>query len=250
MTRKPTARIYVDGFNLYRRALQGRPELKWLDLRAAAQAIMPAYEVTFVRYFTANLRPGMAVDVQAPVRQQTYLRALGTDPLVSIHLGTFRNDSRWMDAVPLEIDPATGRFRRVKVRKVEEKGSDVHLAARMVADAHASLADVYVLLSNDSDQVPPLQILRESGHDFGIIFPMPSARSSKELVKTAPVFLGHVTEAVLAASQFSSELVDSRGRVFHRPPAWAQRPGATQSEGAQSEGAQSEGPAGAGPSNR
>ncbi|ROS23348.1 NYN domain-containing protein [Rathayibacter sp. PhB127] len=240
MTGKPTARVYVDGFNLYRRALDEKPHLKWLDLRAAAQAIMPDHEVTFVRYFTANVRPGMSTDVRAPVRQQTYLRALGTDPLVSIHYGTFRNDNRWMDAVPLVIDPATGRYVQVKVRKAEEKGSDVHLAARMVADSHLSLADIYVLLSNDSDQVPPLQILRESGHDFGIIFPMPSARSSKELVKTAPAFVGHVTDAVLAESQFPSELVDSRGRVFRRPIAWAQRPLRGNSEG----------PAEAGPSNR
>ncbi|MCJ1675663.1 NYN domain-containing protein [Rathayibacter sp. VKM Ac-2929] len=220
MTGKPTARIYVDGFNLYRRALDEKPHLKWLDLRAAAQAIMPDHEVTFVRYFTANVRPGMSVDVQAPVRQQTYLRALETDPLVSIHHGSFRNDNRWMDAVPLTVDPVSGRFVRVKVRKVEEKGSDVHLAARMIADAHQSLADIYVLLSNDSDQVPPLEILRELGYDFGIIFPMPSARSSKELVKTNPAFIGHVTDAVLAASQFPAQLADSRGRVFHRPAAW------------------------------
>ncbi|QHC60218.1 NYN domain-containing protein [Rathayibacter sp. VKM Ac-2760] len=220
MTGRPTARIYIDGFNLYRRALDGRPHLKWLDLRTLAQAIMPDHEVTFVRYFTANVRPGMSVDVQAPIRQQTYLRALATDPLVSIHHGRFRNDNRWMDAVPLVVDPATGRYVQVKVRKVEEKGSDVHLAARMIADAHRSLADIYVLLSNDSDQVPPLEILRESGHDFGIVFPMPSARSSKELVRTAPAFIGHVTDSVLAASRFPDQLVDGKGRVFHRPPAW------------------------------
>ncbi|KQQ07584.1 NYN domain-containing protein [Rathayibacter sp. Leaf296] len=220
MTGKPTARLYVDGFNLYRRALDDKPHLKWLDLRALGQAIMPDHEVTFVRYFTANVRPGMSVDVQAPVRQQTYLRALGTDSAVSIHHGRFRNDNRWMDSVPLTVDPLTGRYVKVKVRKVEEKGSDVHLAARMISDAHRSLADIYVLLSNDSDQVPPLEILRESGHEFGIIFPMASARSSKELVRTAPAFIGHITDAVLAASQFPAQLVDSRGRAFHRPAAW------------------------------
>lgn len=32
MSDRPRAIVYIDGFNLYRRALSGHPELKWLDL--------------------------------------------------------------------------------------------------------------------------------------------------------------------------------------------------------------------------
>ena len=55
-----------------------------------------------------------------------------------------------MPSHPQTIDPDTGDFTRVRVRKVEEKGTDVNLAIRMVADAAARRANLFVLLSNDS----------------------------------------------------------------------------------------------------
>ena len=184
---RPTARVYVDGFNLYRRCLSSRPEFKWLDVWSLATQLMPDHRVTHVDYFTARLRPGIQFDPQTPVRQQIYLRALRTRPdRVSIHYGRFRNDKRDMPIHPVELDPATGKWRTTPVKKLEEKGSDVNLASRMVADAFSRKADVFVL---------------------------------KELMQTSPDFVSHVTPGALARSQFPRELEDDTGR-FHRPPAW------------------------------
>lgn len=217
---RPTARVYVDGFNLYRRILSGHPGSKWLDLPSLSERMLPDYDIQHVRYFTARLRPGIAIDPQTPVRQQMYLRALETDPRVSIHFGTFRNDKRSMAVHPVRIDPDTGRFVMATVRKLEEKGTDVNLAARMIADAHANLADLYVMLSNDSDLVGPMSILKsELGYKTGIIFPMESSRSSKDLVKTEPDVIAHLSRADVLACQYPAVLVDETGR-FHRPPAW------------------------------
>jgi len=218
---RPTARVYVDGFNLYRRCLSSRPEFKWLDVWSLATQLMPDHRVTHVDYFTARLRPGIQFDPQTPVRQQIYLRALRTRPdRVSIHYGRFRNDKRDMPIHPVELDPATGKWRTTPVKKLEEKGSDVNLASRMVADAFLRKADVFVLLSNDSDQAGPLRMLKhELGFSTGIIFPMESSRGSKELMQTSPDFVSHVTPGALARSQFPRELEDDTGR-FHRPPAW------------------------------
>ncbi|MCU1482092.1 MAG: hypothetical protein JWQ19_2878 [Subtercola sp.] len=80
MDTRPTARIYVDGFNLYRRCLQSHNDLKWLDLFRLAEVLMPDHIITHVDYFTAHLRQGILADPVAPVRQQMYLRALRTDP--------------------------------------------------------------------------------------------------------------------------------------------------------------------------
>lgn len=212
--------MYVDGFNLYRRLLSGHGELKWLNLPALAARLLPGHDIDLVRYFTAILKPGMAIDAQTPLRQQMYLRALKADPLVEIHLGTFRNDKRHMPLHPVTIDPATGRHRTVAVRKLEEKGSDVNLASRMIADAHANAADLYVMLSNDSDLAGPIRMLKhELGYRTGIIFPMPTARHSKELVKTEPDLIGTISPNDIAACQYPDLLADDIG-VFHRPPAW------------------------------
>ena len=86
--RKPTTFVYVDGFNLYYRKLQGTPH-KWLDLRRFAELMLPKNDVREIYYFTARItpRPG---DPEQPQRQQTYLRALATIG-VRIVFGTFQS---------------------------------------------------------------------------------------------------------------------------------------------------------------
>lgn len=221
MTERPVARFYVDGFNLYRRCLASRPELKWLDVVALCQRLLPEVTLQFVHYFTANIRPGIGVDSGAPVRQQTYLRALRSQPQrLAVHLGKFRNDRRHYPIHPREMDRATGLPRTVQVRKLEEKGSDVHLAARMIFDASQDSADVFVLLSNDSDQVPTLNILRnEMGVNTGIIFPTESVRNAKELMKTEPNWVSNISREDLAECQLPSEIRDQFG-LIKRPEEW------------------------------
>ena len=46
--------LYVDGFNLYYRALKDTP-FRWLDLRKLAEALFPDDTIRKVCYFTALL---------------------------------------------------------------------------------------------------------------------------------------------------------------------------------------------------
>jgi len=70
--------VYVDGFNLYYGALKGTP-YRWLDLAELCRLMLPPNDVQRIRYYTA--RVGVrAGDPDQPVRQQAYLRALGTLP--------------------------------------------------------------------------------------------------------------------------------------------------------------------------
>jgi len=124
--RRPTANVYVDGFNLYYGALKGTSH-KWLDLDALFRTLVPTHEIKRIRYFTARIsarrdNPG------SPTRQDTYLRALRTLPNVSIHLGKFLQSSVRM---PL-ASPKLGGPKTVEVLKTEEKGSDVNLATYLL----------------------------------------------------------------------------------------------------------------------
>jgi hypothetical protein len=65
---KPTANLYIDGFNLYRRLLQRHPQDKWLDLEALAEYVLPDFEIKRVRYFTAIIKPLPGADPQSPQR--------------------------------------------------------------------------------------------------------------------------------------------------------------------------------------
>lgn len=94
------------------------------------RSCFPRNQINRIRYFTATVdaRPP---DLQQPVRQQTYLRALHAIPNLSVHLGTFRTRRVRMTLVR---SPSPGP-KTADVSKTEEKGSDVNLASYLLLDA-------------------------------------------------------------------------------------------------------------------
>jgi hypothetical protein len=91
------ARVYIDGFNLYYRALKGTAH-KWLDIAALSDAVMPKdCQVEAVNYYAA--RVSGRVDPGAPARQHAYLRAISTLPRVSITYGNFLVSKKWSGLV-------------------------------------------------------------------------------------------------------------------------------------------------------
>ena len=204
--------VYVDGFNLYYGLLRGTP-WKWLDLEALCRHLLPGHEVQRIRYFTAQVvvRPGEP-DVDS--RQQAYLRALLTLPTLSIHLGHFLTR---VVRMPLAA-PAPGGPRTVEVIKTEEKGSDVNLASYLLADAFRGDADAFVLISNDSDLMEPLRIVR---HELDKVVGLlnPQARQSRALLRCRPTFVKQIRPGVASISQFPVEVIDKHG-VIVRPETW------------------------------
>lgn len=212
---KPTVIAYVDGFNLYRRALEST-RYKWLDLDALVSMLLADYEVTQIRYFTANIK-SLPNDPTQALRQQMYLRALRTNPRISIHTSQFRSDSKIMPLYPWEFDDANNP-KTVRVRKMKEKGSDVKLASNLLLDAFQQRADAFILLSNDSDYAEPLRIVSEQlGKTVGVIFPTDAP--SKELLKINLTIVRQIREGVLASSQLPIELLDGIG-VIRKPSTW------------------------------
>ena len=79
--------VYIDGFNFYYGAVKDTPH-KWLDFEAFCRLLLPRDSIVKIRYFTARIS-ALPNDPQAPARQDTYLRALRTLPLIEIHYGHF-----------------------------------------------------------------------------------------------------------------------------------------------------------------
>jgi uncharacterized LabA/DUF88 family protein len=215
MSKRPTVNVYVDGFNLYNRALRNGPH-KWLDLEAMSQRLLPHFDVHRIRYFTARVQT-RPQDPEAPVRQNAYLRAISVNQRVSIHYGQFLVTKPRMPVHPLRWDEE-GNLVCVQVRKTEEKGSDVNIATYMMLDAFRSDADAYVLVSNDSDLAETLRLLStELMQTTGIIFPVKNP--SNELLKTSPHIVRQIRQGVLRASQLPSKLRDNAGTI-HKPSTW------------------------------
>lgn len=224
MTKRPSAMVYIDGFNLYRRSLDRFPEFKWLDLVEMCRDLLGDHEVKHVHYFTAMVKAGAGDDPASPSRQDAYIRALKATGNITVHLGQFRLDRRSMPMHPATFED-DGSLKRVMVRKTEEKGSDVNLAVRMMLDASRGSADLYCLLTNDSDQVTTITTLQtEMGAAVGWISPLPSLRSSKELTQTRPARVEVITPELLKRNQLPNVVIDGKRKV-HRPEKWTKSEG-------------------------
>lgn len=204
--------VYVDGFNLYYRALKGH-QCNWLDLRALSLKLLPGYDLTGIKYFTALVNPN-GHDPDQQIRQQTYLRALSTLPDLKIIFGSFLTAERKM---PEALAWRSGKYVPVTVIKTEEKGSDVNLASHMLMDGFRDRYDIAALMSNDTDLVEPLRMIRqELGKDIALL--SPSEHPSAKLMKYATT-IRRIRKSLLKDCQFSPLLMDSVG-TFHKPAPW------------------------------
>jgi hypothetical protein len=209
--------VYVDGFNLYFGCLKGTP-YRWLDLRAFVERVVPKQaEVNLIRYFTARVTALPGFDPTSSLRQEFYLRALGTLPNVSIHFGEYRANPKRM---PLHPPPATGE-RMVTVLRSDEKGSDVNLASYLLLDGFRHEYEQAIVISNDSDLATPVRMVRdELKLPMGVVFPCTNrGRAPTALLRQAARFVRNVHESALARSQFLNHLSDAKG-AFSKPDTW------------------------------
>ena len=94
---------------------------------------------------------------------------------------------------------------------------DVNIASHLVNDAHNGDFEVAVLITNDSDLLTPMKIVREELHlPVGIINPY--NRFARVLAREAS-FKKKIRAGVLASSQFPVSLQDAHG-AFHKPTSW------------------------------
>ncbi|ANF32656.1 hypothetical protein A0130_14165 [Leifsonia xyli] len=158
--------LYVDGFALYKGMLQRTyPEYKWLDLMALGSRLFPHRDVIGVKFFTAALKP-LTNNPGIGQRQQIYWRALRTTG-VEIVQGTFSFNKQYLPVHPEQLD-ASGRVVTVRVKRPEEKGSDVALASHLIVDAMEDRADSYAVVT-DSDLVPPMQLLSARKRSLALV---------------------------------------------------------------------------------
>ena len=203
--------VYVDAFNLYYGALKGTSH-KWLDLWKLCTLLLPRNDIVSIKYFTAlvSARPH---DPGQPLRQQLYLRALRASG-VEIVYGHFLTH---IVAMPLAKRHGS-RQQTVEVIKTEEKGSDVNLATHLLLDGFHDRYEVAVVISNDSDLLLPIRVVREElGKKVGLLIPY-RQHPSRALVKSVD-FVKKVRQGALRVSQFPPYLEDEKG-VFHKLNSW------------------------------
>jgi hypothetical protein len=93
-------------------------------MAAMCKVLLPRDQINRIKYFTARVdaRPS---DLDKPLRQELYWRALRTIPNLEVILGSFLTHEVKMPLSPIGTGYA-------KVLKTEEKGSDVNLATHLL----------------------------------------------------------------------------------------------------------------------
>jgi hypothetical protein len=204
-------RVYVDGFNLYYRALKDTP-YKWLNLVELSKRLLsPGDDIDLIRYFTARISP-RAGDPDAPKRQQIYFSALKTIPNIEFHYGSFLAKTKWR---PLVSDSK----KYVEIHDTEEKGSDVNLAIHLLNDGWYKRYDLALVLSQDTDLIEPLKMVRiDVGKKVGLIW-LDGKKPNKKMADACS-FVRHISPSDLAAAQFPNPIVRSDNTEIHKPATW------------------------------
>lgn len=202
--------VYVDGFNLYYGAIRGGP-YKWLNLERYFQLLRPDDQIQRISYFSALITGAHRVN------QETYLRALQTQPLIEVLLGLYKNKTI---KCGVRICHHTGSK---EFPFPEEKRTDVNIALQMIDDAYQDRCDRMVLVSGDSDLVPVINMVRLRFPSIQIIVYVPSRdpirgaavelRSAANKDKSLPINL-------LAKAQFPSNIPDNAGGTIAKPATW------------------------------
>jgi hypothetical protein len=230
---------YIDGFNLYKGALEARPELKWLNLFSFSQALRPRLRLKHVYYFTAPLKERFKGD-ESPQRQASYLRVLSSQG-VSVIRGKFRKNNSWQrvsstqrrDLLSPSIPPYFGLTQlalntsarssfpdvpKAQILKMEEKGSDVNLASFMMRDVFTGLRNA-LMISGDSDLVTPVKFSVQFGADIRVAVPNRNIQSAA--LRQAATSLVTIHPSLLREHQLDRVFITSKGGNIVRPATWS-----------------------------
>lgn len=202
---------YIDGFNLYYRALKSS-KFKWLNIHRLCEGfLVNGQSLVYTKYFTARVKP-RPTDPEMPKRQQIFFSALQTEPDFSFYYGRFLPKTKKR---PLVSDPT--KF--AEVHDTEEKGSDVNLAAHLLNDAWKDSYDAALVLSQDTDLCEPMRMVsRELKKGIGLVV-LDGKEPNKRLRKVSS-FVHHVTPARLSAAQFPNPVIGANGKEIWKPSSW------------------------------
>lgn len=231
-------RVYIDGYNLYYGCLKGT-SYKWLDLLALFETqILPSSGLPgttssllplSIKFFTAKIldqaaKAGDSLSSQA--RYHTALRKLydGRIKLIEGYYSLTQSKAKIVDAAAPATWPRD--CREILVWKLEEKQSDVNLALQAYHDAITGQVDQVVIVTNDTDIAPALELIRaHTGVTIGLVVPARRHERvpSTELVTLAHWVRSHITTSELAASQLPRVIPGGRKPTI-KPESWYARP--------------------------
>jgi len=199
---------YFDGYNLYHGIRdKGWNRFLWLDLpRLAGSFLLDYQDLILTKYFTARI----SSPESKRKRQSDYLEAL------EAHCGA----SLGMYYGRYQSEPWTCSSCGKTVAVPHEKKTDVNIAVELMTDAFRDEFDTALLVSADSDLVPPILAIKRLFPEKRIVIAFPPARWCVELKNEAHVCIP-IGRAKLSASQLPEVVTKIGGQQLLRPSKWS-----------------------------
>jgi uncharacterized LabA/DUF88 family protein len=198
--------VYVDGFNFYF-GLKTKKWKKyyWLDLVKFFESFLkPHQELVSLKYFSAVQKNNNKAD-----RQDLFFQANKTNAKFYLELGKFLQKS------------FVCRNCQDKIIQYEEKETDVRIATHMLSDVVQNKCDISILVSADSDLIPPIEAIRELNLQHKIWTYFPPQRYSSDLVSLSDRYVKLERHQLkFESSLLPDEVTLKNGFVVKRPKSW------------------------------
>ncbi|MGA9393324.1 MAG: NYN domain-containing protein [Candidatus Sulfotelmatobacter sp.] len=196
---------YIDGFNLhFGLHAKGWNKYQWLDLCKLSRALMEhGQSLQLTKYFTSRVRG----NIGKQQRQTAYLDALTTLDRFSIFWGNYQPDQKQCQKC--------GHYAYHPI----EKKTDVNIATQLLCDAFHDLFDTALIVSGDSDLVPPIEAVKDLHPAKRVVVAFPPKRFSSELALQAHGYF-NIFEAKLRQSRLPWKVTLPSGMQVECPSQW------------------------------
>ena len=197
---------YIDGFNLYF-GLKSKAWNRyfWLDIKKLCMKLLKSDQhLIQTKYFT-SLIPEPS---QKKKRQDTYLAALETLEDFEIIKGRY------------QLDNFTCPMCRDTFKIPHEKKTDVNIATEFIFDSFDNAFDIAMIISADSDLVPPIMKVKEYFPEKRLLIVFPPNRSSFELSNIGVPVIKTIRKSIIKNSQLPEEIDTKSGYKLARPKEW------------------------------
>lgn len=199
--------VYIDGFNFYF-GLKSKKWKKyyWLDIvKFCNQFLKLHQELIEVNYFSAISSNNKAKQD----RQDLFFTANKQNPKFNLHLGKFLKKSK-----------NCNHCKNTYIT-YEEKETDVRIATNMIRDVVLQKCILSILITADSDLIPPIDCIKEISPFHKVIVYFPPDRFSYDLKNKASNFIkldSHKNK--FEASMLPETITLPNGYTFSRPNKW------------------------------
>lgn len=208
--------FYVDGFNFY----YGLKRMRRIDSRWHRY-----YWIDVVKFFEQFVGLGQEL------AKVVYFTASPLDPAKSSRQSAFLNANVLRNPEKFEI--VRGKYInktiqcpncKISINRPEEKKTDVNLSVRMMGDCFKDATDVVVLISADTDLIPPIDFILKNFKDKKVKVYFPPANNSFDINEYMKAHKGGVvrleSNEVKFINSIMPETVSNGEKTYTIPENW------------------------------